>query len=282
MIQNSNIDRKEIKKKIWKILDDKISFEDCSRFNTIIFSDEKLLDAVDWKLELERKKEEFLERIKCAPKSSHVSIYNYEKISSYEKYDPNHFFSLTSISSHFAESGINLKISDLLDKYPYFEDANDKLYSFTFDSIKINNKKVSFYRLKHSSEKEMLDGISHPFYIDYLNEIRNKFYPEEIDTKKTEIKEDTKVNNIKWDGTKTELCELIKALYESKRIKSDNKPIQLKELIKSFENIFNEKLPNYHDLLRDANTSNKRGDGKFFMRELLNFIESDYSKVKLK
>ena len=80
---------------------------------------------------------------------------------------------------------------------------------------------------------------------------------------------------LSWDN-RTELSELIQALYMSKRILVNGKPANKKEIIEHFEHLFNVDLSNQKDLYRRFTQTYKVAeDGECFTGELHELIRKD-------
>lgn len=83
-----------------------------------------------------------------------------------------------------------------------------------------------------------------------------------------------------WEN-KTELSELIYALYHSKRIKINGKPIEQKELTEILCKLFNVEIKTPTDLLNKSATTFKRGeDGNTFINELNTILNNYIEKVR--
>lgn len=89
-----------------------------------------------------------------------------------------------------------------------------------------------------------------------------------------------KGKTFKWIGTKTELSELIYALYLNNKINNGTSAVTLKELKETFEILFNVSISDINNLLRPALTTykraGKRGENFFtykLLQSILNFKE---------
>lgn len=87
---------------------------------------------------------------------------------------------------------------------------------------------------------------------------------------------------LEWNN-KTEISELIYALYHSKRIKVNGRPIEQKELTKVFNKLFSIEIEKPIDLLNKSVKTYKKGtDGKTFLSELNSIVVSYISQVREK
>lgn len=248
----------------------------------VLFIDEKLLDLVNWRTVLEDKKKHFEKRLSVAPETSHQNIWKDEFYKMDDHYNPELVFNLRSISFSLIEDGLNLSIMEILQKWPALRSFDRELSVFEPFNMPFEGGYIKFLIANSLVlEIEIGDGISEVYYKEYLMKRKHEFYPEEFNSAKMEkVEVKSESNNIKWDGSKLELCELTKALFESKRIKLNGKLIQQKDLIQFFEIFFDEDLRSFHDLLRDAKTTNKWNDGKTFMNELSNYIAEFKDKLR--
>lgn len=125
--------------------------------------------------------------------------------------------------------------------------------------------------------------------ISYLKTFEPTPDPDEIAHQNTQkqpfetIDEDDPGKNlfsgIEWNGTKTDLAELITGLFRSGKIKKDGQPIQKKELQKIFEVIFNTQFSSVETLLQKRLQSDKSINNQMFIDSLERHVTNIYKEL---
>ena len=99
-------------------------------------------------------------------------------------------------------------------------------------------------------------------------------YLAKLDTEALSLIDNVGPTLLKWNNTKTDLCELIEALSSANSIQIKGKAALQKDIVKAFEMIFDIDLKNFHSLLIAAKKRYKRKEDRAdFLTKLSNHIQ---------